>query len=161
MKQSEKYKFKAEIYKTGINYCVDVPVKITSAMTATKGYIKIKGTVNKFPFNKSLVSVKDGLYRLFVNIPTLKGANTALGKTADFEIEQDLNYVKKRYPVPKMLTEQLKERKLLDNFKNLTESRKTEISKYLNNIKTEETLQKNIGKLLTQLENQNKNPRIP
>ena len=161
MKQSEKYKFKAEIYKTGINYCVDVPEKITSAMTATKGYIKIKGTVNKFPFNKSLVSVKDGLYRLFVNIPTLKGANTAIGKAADFEIEQDFNVVEEKYPVPKMLTEQLKERKLLDNFKNLTESRKTEISKYLNNIKTEETLQKNIGKLLTQLENQNKNPRIP
>ena len=161
MKQSEKYKFKAEIYKTGINYCVDVPEKITSAMTATKGYIKIKGTVNKFPFNKSLVSVKDGLYRLFVNIPTLKGANTALGKAADFEIEQDFNVVEEKYPVPKMLTEQLKERKLLDDFKNLTESRKTEILKYLNNIKTEETLQKNIGKLLTQLENQNKNPRIP
>ena len=161
MKQSEKYKFKTEIYKTGINYCVDVPEKITSTMTATKGYIKIKGTVNKFPFNKSLVSVKDGLYRLFVNIPTLKGANTAVGKAADFEIEQDFNVVEEKYPVPKMLTEQLKERKLLDDFKNLTESRKTEISKYLNNIKTEETLQKNIGKLLTQLENQNKNPRIP
>ena len=161
MKQSEKYKFKAEIYKTGINYCVDVPEKITSAMTATKGYIKIKGTVNKFPFNKSLVSVKGGLYRLFVNIPTLKGANTAIGKAADFEIEQDFNVVEEKYPVPKMLTEQLKERKLLDDFENLTESRKTEILKYLNNIKTEETLQKNIGKLLTQLENQNKNPRIP
>ena len=161
MKQSEKYKFKTEIYKTGINYCVDVPGKITSAMTATKGYIKIKGTVNEFPFKKSLVSVKDGLYRLFVNIPTLKGANTAAGKTADFEIEQDFNDVKKRYPVPKTLTEQLKERKLLDDFRNLTESRKTKILKYLNNIKTNETLQKNIGKLLTQLENQNKSPRIP
>ena len=161
MKKTEKYKFKAEIYITGINYCVDVPKKITSEMTATKGYIKIKGTVNEFPFKKSLVSVKGGLYRLFVNIPTLKGAKTSVGKTADFEIEQDNNVVKKEYPVPITLTEQLKKRKLLDDFNSLTESRKKDILKYLNYIKTEETLLKNIEKLITQLENQDKNPKIP
>lgn len=161
MKKTEKYKFKAEIYKTGINYCVDVPKKITSEMTATKGYIKIKGTVNEFPFKKSLVSVKNGLYRLFVNIPTLKGANTAVGKNANFEIEHDYNIVTKEYPVPKTLTEQLKKGKMLNDFKNLTESRKKNILKYLNSIKTEETLQKNIGKLITKLENKEKNPRIP
>ena len=43
MNKIKKYKFKAEIYKIGINYCVDVPGNITSEMTATKGYIKIKG----------------------------------------------------------------------------------------------------------------------
>lgn len=161
MNKAKKYKFKAKIYKTGINYCVDVPGEITSEMIATKGYIKIKGTVNKFPFTKSLVPVKNGLYRLFVNIPTLKGANTEVGNTAEFEIEQDFKVIKKEYPIPKMLTEQLKKKELLDDFNNLTESRKKDILKYLNYIKTEETLRKNIEKLITKLENKEKNPRIP
>ena len=161
MKKVKKCRFKAEIYKTGINFCVDVPKNITSEMTATKGYISIKGTVNKYQFKKSLVPVKNGLYRLFVNIPTLKGANTAVGRSADFEIEQDFNVVKKVYPVPQTLTEQLKKRKLFEDFNNLSESRKKDILKYLSFIKTEETLQKNIGKLLSQLENKEMNPRIP
>jgi len=147
MKKAKRYCFKAEIYKTGINYCVDVPEFITSEMTATKGYIKIKGTVNNFLFKKSLVPVKNGLYRLFVNIPTLKGVNTAVGKTANFEIEQDFEVVKKEYPVPKMLTEQLTKRKLIEDFNNLTESRKKKILKYLSFIKTEETLQKKYWKI--------------
>ena len=161
MKKAIIYRFKAEIYKTGINYCIDVPEHITSEMTATKGYIKIKGTVNKFLFKKSLVPVKNGLYRLFVNIPTLKGANTAVGKTADFEIEQDFEVVNKEYPVPKMLTEQLRKGKLIEDFNNLTKSRKKNILKYMSFIKTEETLQKNIVKLISQLNNNEKNPRIP
>ena len=117
MKQTVKYKFYAEIYKTGINYCVDVP--------------------------------------------TLKGANTSVGKIADFEIEQDFNVEIKEYPVPKMLMEQLRKRKLFVDFNNLSKSRKNVILKYLSFIKTEKTLQKNIEKLIIQLENKERNPRIP
>ncbi|MCD6543738.1 MAG: YdeI/OmpD-associated family protein [Flavobacteriaceae bacterium] len=130
-------------------------------MTAIKGYIKIKGIVNKFPFKKHLVPVKFGLYRLFVNVPTLKGANTSVGKIADFEIEQDFEVVIKEYPVPKILTEQLRKRKLFDDFNNLSKSKKKVILKYLSFIKTEKTLQKNIEKLIIQLENKERNPRVP
>ncbi|MCZ4695350.1 YdeI/OmpD-associated family protein [Ancylomarina euxinus] len=161
MKKAKTYRFKAEIYKTGINYCVDVPAQVTSKMTATKGYIKIKGRVNQFLFKKSLVPIKNGLFRLFVNMPTLKGANTALGKTADFEIEQDFEMIIKEYPVPEMLTEQLTKAKLIEDFNHLTPSRRKNILKYLSFIKTEKTLQKNIEKLISQLHNNEKNPQIP
>jgi len=161
MKKAIIYRFKAEIYKTGINYCVDVPVNITSELTALKGYIKIKGTVNKYPFKKSLMPVKNGPYRLFVNMPTLKGANTAVGKIADFEIEQDFDVVIKAYPVPALLTQELRKRDLLEDFNKLTESRKKNILKYLSFIKTEATMLRNIGKLISQLEKKEKNPRIP
>ena len=161
IKQTEKYKFQAEIYKTGINYCVDVPKNITSELIAIKGYIKIKGIVNKFPFKKHLVPVKFGLYRLFVNVPTLKGANTSVGEIANFEIEQDFEVVIKEYPVPKMLMEQLRKRKLFDDFSNLSKSRKKVILKYMSFIKTEKTLMKNIEKLIIQLENKERNTREP
>lgn len=156
-----QYRFKAEIYKTGINYCVDVPENITSEMTATKGYIKIKGSINTFLFNKSLVPVKNGPYRLFVNIQMLKGSNTTVGKTADFKIEQDFNVQKKQYVIPKMLTEQLIASKLYEDFNSLSESKRNLILKYLSFIKTEKTLQRNISKLIDQLRNKEKNPRIP
>ncbi len=109
IKQTEKYKFQAEIYKTGINYCVDVPKNITSELIAIKGYIKVKGIVNEFPFKKHLVPVKFGLYRLFVNVPTLKGAKTSVGEFANFEIEQGFEVEIKEYPVQKILLSSLAE----------------------------------------------------
>jgi hypothetical protein len=161
MRKTKQYSFKAEIYKIGINYCVDVPEKISSQMTATKGYIKIKGRINSFPFTKSLVPVKNGNYRLFVNIPTLKGANASVGDIADFIIEQDFEIIIKEYPMPESLTKQLKSKELFENFNHLTTARKKNILKYMSFIKTEETMQRNIDKLIVQLENKETNPRVP
>lgn len=73
MMKPKLYKFNARIYKSGINFVVDVPEIITSKLNVVKGYIKVKGTVNNFPFNKSLVPVKNAAHRLFVNMATLKG----------------------------------------------------------------------------------------
>ncbi|MEL4309081.1 DUF1905 domain-containing protein [Joostella sp. CR20] len=154
-------KFKAEIYKVGINACVDVPENITEKMTAKNGYIKVKGVINGFKFSKHLVPVKNKPYRLFINIPMLKGGKSELGKTAEFVIVQDFDDERKSYPIPEMLTEKLNDKKLTADFNNLTESRKTEILKYLNYIKTEKTLGRNIDKLVGKLERKEKNIRIP
>ncbi len=154
-------KFKAEIYKVGINACVDVPESVTEKMAPKNGYIKVKGFINGFEFSKNLVPVKNKPYRLFVNIPMLKGGQTELGKTAEFEIAQDFNAKKKSYPMPKMLTDKLTDKNLTSDFSNLTDSRKAEILKYLNYIKTEKTLERNIDKLIGKLERKEKNIRIP
>ena len=154
-------KFKAEIYKIGINACVDVPENVTEKMTSSSGYIKVKGMINGFEFSKNLVPVKDAPYRLFVNIPMLKGGQTELGKVAEFEIEQDFSLQKKNYTMPKMLADKLDDKKLNSHFNNLSESRRMEILKYLNYIKTEKTLERNIDKLIGKLERKEKNVRIP
>jgi hypothetical protein len=153
--------FKAKIYKVGINTCVDVPVSVTKKMTVTKGYIKVKGTINGFSFTKTLVPVKKAPYRLFVNIPMLKGSESKMGDIVNFSIEQDFKKVKKEYPMPPSLHRQLKDMKLLEDFTNLTVSRKTDILKYLSYIKTEDTLQKNISKIIKKLEAKEKTIRIP
>jgi len=46
MTKTKTFCFKAETYKTGINYCVDVPEHITSEINTTRGYIRIKIRVN-------------------------------------------------------------------------------------------------------------------
>jgi Bacteriocin-protection, YdeI or OmpD-Associated/Domain of unknown function (DUF1905) len=161
MKDIKQYCFKAEIYKTGINFCVDVPDKITSKLERVKGYIKTKGTVNGFPFTKSLVPVKKGPYRLFVNIQTLKGGQTKVGEIANFVIEQNFESTSKEYSMPELLKQQLKQNNLTADFDNLSQSRKKDILRYLNYIKKEETLVKNIQKVVNQLVQKQKTARIP
>ena len=51
--------FEAEIYQTGINECVDVPIEITEKMVTEKGRIKIKGKINGFAFQTTLMPVKN------------------------------------------------------------------------------------------------------
>jgi hypothetical protein len=156
-----KHHFKAKIYKTGINWAVDVPSEITTQLRAEKGYIRIKGRINDFDFIQTLVPVKNSLYRLFVNLIMMKGGNTALGEVASFAIEQNEVELVKMYAMPTLLSNILEQEKLNDDFNSLSEARKKDILKYLSFIKTEETMMKNINKLIEQLKKKDKNVRIP
>jgi hypothetical protein len=155
------YTFTAKIYKTGINWCVDVPKRITDTLKTANGFIRIRGEINGFKFTKSLVPVKDGPYRLFVNLQMMKGGNTALGEKAAFTIQADLHKKVKEYSQPPLLRQALAAHDLTASFNALSSSRKSDILKYLNSIKTEATLKKNIDKVINQLKDKQKNVRIP
>lgn len=153
--------FKAKIYKTGINWAVDVPTAITEKMLPEKGYIRIKGQINNFDFIQTLVPVKNAPYRLFVNLMMMKGGKTALGEIASFSIEQNFMKVEKMYPMPKLLAQALDEHQVTNHFNQLSPSRIKDILKYLSYVKTEETMKKNIDKVIVQLKNKVANTRIP
>lgn len=155
------YTFRAMIYKVGINWCVDVPATVTDKLTIKKGGIAIKGLINGYGFFKTLMPVKGSLYRLYVNTEMMKGGMTALGEVATFDIGPDMEKATVAYPVPQLLAERLDEHGLTLDFDNLAPSRKKDILKYLSYIKTEETLLRNIGKLIGQLERKERNIRIP
>ena len=161
MKKTSKHTFKADIYKTDINFAVDVPVRITAALEAIKGYIKVKGSINGFAFRTTLVPVKNAPYRLFTNIPMLKGAKAGVGDVAKFVIEQDVEIFEEEYPIPPALAKRLREKKLTKVFNALRMSRRKEILSYLSFIKTEETLLRNIDKLVSRIESNEGNARIP
>lgn len=144
-----KFSFEAIINKVGINPCVDVPLHITAAMVAAKGYIAIKGIIKSHSFTQTLVPVKNAPYRLYVNGPMLKGAAVQLGDKARFTIEQNTMPVK--YPMPKEFKKQLTETGLLPTFKKLTAYRQKEIVRYLGFLKTEEALKRNIEKVIASL----------
>lgn len=86
----------------------------------------------------------------------MRGGKTALGKIAAFEIEQDADRIVKKYPIPKQLVEHLNKNKLTTDFNNLTASSKKDVLKYLSYVKTEETLLRNINKLINQLKSKEK-----
>jgi hypothetical protein len=155
-------KFKAKIYKIGINAVVDVPKRVTSSLTATAGRIKIKGTINGFDFNTTLMPVKEGEHLLYVNIPMLKGGQTDLGETASFSIDQDRSRkVDKHQSMHGALLKALNAKNLTGDFHGLTASRKRDILKYLHQVKGEETVRRNIDSVILQLEEKLKNVRIP
>ena len=153
--------FQATIYRIGINLVVDVPAKVTKKLKATKGRIKVQGTINGFHFHTTLMPVKGKPYILYVNTPMLKGTGAIEGDVVKFSIAQDLNHYEHHYPMPAILARKLKDEKLHDQFERLTESRKKDILKYLSYVKTEETLLKHISILLKRLKTGEKNIRIP
>ena len=152
--------FKAKIYKVGINPCVKVPLKITARLTASKGYIPVKGTIEGFFFQQTLCPVKGENYRLYVNGPMLKGAGTSVGKIAHLVIEQDSWERNRNVPMPKALKKALRENKLMTAFKNLAPSRQKEVNRYLNNIKTEVTLKKNVDRIIRVLKGKGSSPLL-
>jgi len=145
-----KFSFRARIFKVGINPCVKVPRVITSKMTPTKGYIPIKGTIVNYPFEQTLVPVKDSEYRLYVNGIMLKGSGAQVGDTVKFSIEQTAAKRKDGRMLPELKRE-LASAKLSSAFKLLTPSRQKEILRYLNYLKTKEARDRNIKKVLDSL----------
>lgn len=156
-----KHHFKEKIYQIGINWAVDVPLAITESLTKEKGYIRIKGQINGFDFKQTLVPVKGAPYRLFVNLIMMKGGQTAVGETAIFDIAQNEEQLTAMYPMPVALAEALQANQLEEEFEQLSSARKKDILKYLYYIKTAETLQKNIDKVIAQLQQKTKIVRIP
>jgi len=156
-----KFSFSAKIYKVGINPCVEVPLSITSKMTATKGYIPVKGKIKGHSFTQTLCPVKNAPYRLYVNGPMLKGSGTKLGDTVKFTVEQnDVAKTAYEFKMPAEFKKQLTTHKLIKSFAALTSYRQKEILRYLNGLKSNEALLRNIDKIIAGLHANSKTPLL-
>lgn len=153
--------FKAHIYKVGINAVVDVPKSVTGKMKPVKGYIPVTGRINGHPFKQTLTSLKEGNFRLYVNIPMLKGGKSAIGDTATFTLRQDKSDRTRDYPMLPALKKELTAQRLLPAFNALTESRRKEILRYLGHLKSDETLRKNVERVILQLKGKKTDARVP
>jgi hypothetical protein len=148
------FSFTATIYKVGINPCVPVPGRITDKMLPTKGYIPVKGKINGHAFVQTLVPIKNEEYRLYVNGPMLMGGKAKNGDTVKFVIEQNHHPEIRDPKMLPALKKRLAEEKLMAVFTKLTPYRRKEILKYLGFLKTEESVQRNITKVIMQLKQQ-------
>jgi hypothetical protein len=156
-------------FKTNIDIIIGNPFvfvpeeilqKIFKEFGKDKGAIPVKGTVNGAPYKQTLMKY-DGEWRLYINIIMLKaggykfpstagGINEAVGKEIEVEIEAD--HESRELPMNKKLKEALdKDPKALDAYNNLSPSRKHEILRYLGFLKSEETIELNIGRIIKHL----------
>ncbi|BAI61653.1 hypothetical protein MCP_1581 [Methanocella paludicola SANAE] len=139
-------RFSRKIYKTGINFAVDVPHEVSKAF-GMRGNIPVTGSVNGVPLKATLVPVGQGRHRLFLNGDTRKALGAGEGDTVEVSVSIDKE--PRTRPVPPMFREALdKDPDAKAAWDKLPPSRKKEILAYLNNLKSPESLKRNIDKAI-------------
>jgi hypothetical protein len=146
--------FSAKIHIIDINPYVKVPDSVVRTlhkeMNKAAGPIPVKGKLNNKTFSTTVVKFR-GMWRLYLNIPMRRAANVDVGDRANVELE--LDKTSREVPAPRKFALALgKNKKAKAAFEKLTPSRRKEILRYLNNLKQEETLERNIAKIIQFLE---------
>ncbi|WP_292009657.1 YdeI/OmpD-associated family protein [Chryseobacterium sp.] len=149
----EIHYFTAKLEIIGINPFVFVPEKtldmIFKASGKNKGAIQVKGTVNGVEYTQNLVRYA-GEWRLYVNLTMLKNSPKRIGELIEITIEYDVS--DRSIPLHPQLEAAIKgDPEAYGNFEGLTPSRKKEVIRYINNLKTGESVQRNILKIMAYL----------
>ncbi len=144
------YKFRAEIEIIGVNPFVYVPnnilLQIFSQAGKDKGHIPIKGTINNKPYKQTLVKYS-GEWRLYINTNMLKKSPKRIGEVIDITVNFDAE--NREIETPEKFSKALDENEEAKTvFNRLSTSRKLEIVRYLANLKTEQTREKNIQRAI-------------
>ena len=142
--------FSANIQLIGINPYVSVPARILNQLFKEagkdKGYIPVRLVINDTAFVQNLVKYR-GQWRLYLNLPMRKAAAKDVGDTITIQIAFDSE--KRPIPVNKAFESALnKNKKAKEIFDNLPPSRKKEIIRYINNLKTKESIDRNIQRAI-------------
>jgi hypothetical protein len=149
--------FSAVIKKAGINPYVDVPDEVR-AMVGGKGFIPVRVSIDGFAARSTLVPVRDGQHRLYVNTAMRTGAGVGIGDTAEFSIEYDSE--PRIVPVPMEFDAVLRgNAEIASAWARLQHSRQQEILRYLNSLQTPEARARNIEKVIRILQDPEGHPR--
>jgi len=142
--------FKAKIDIIGINPFVLLPARVLKSIFTQagkdKGPIRVKGTIDSHPYTQTLVKYS-GHWRLYINGPMLKVSGKKVGDSTSLTIE--FNQQKKVVPMHPKLGEALKaNKKAKDKFETLSPSRQEEICRYINHLKTDAAVIKNVDRAI-------------
>lgn len=150
----EMNSFSAKIYIISrINPVVDVPGDVLQAIFdeagRSKGPIPVRGRLNGAGFIQTLVKY-EGAWRLYLNGEMRKSAGIDTGDMAAVEIEFDPQ--PRTEPMPEQFAAALDDDpSARAEFEKLSPSRQKEIVRYLNSMKTEASLVKNVVKIIGHL----------
>lgn len=144
------YTFSATIEIIGINPFVFVPDEILQHIfekaAKSKGPIPVKGTVNSIPYTQTLMKFR-GEWRLYINTKMLKNSPKRIGEQIEISIVYDPQ--KREIPIHPKLSKALHENAAANTvFQNLRPSLQHEIIRYISNLKTEESIDRNIPKAI-------------
>ena len=142
--------FKAVIHIIGINPFVFVPENILltlfKANGKDKGPIPIHGTINGLPYQQTLMKYQ-GDWRLYINTSMLKDSPKRIGETIELSVEYDAaDRTIAMHPLLKVAL--LKNPLAKDKFESLNPSLKKEIVRYIANLKTKASIDRNVEKAI-------------
>ncbi|WP_316788917.1 YdeI/OmpD-associated family protein [Pedobacter frigoris] len=145
-----KNEFKAEIQIIGINPFVDVPEdilnKVFKQAGRSKSPIPIKGTVNGKSYHQTLVRYS-GAWRLYINTVMLEHSPKRIGETIVVTVSFD-PVERKIEAHPELLKALSENKEAKAVFDGLTPSLRHEIVRYISNLKTQESIGKNVQKAI-------------
>lgn len=148
-----KTQFTAKLEVIGINPFVFLPDEILNEIFETSGKnkspIPVKGTVNGKEFRQNLMKYL-GEWRLYINLTMLKDSPKRIGEMLEIFVEFD-NSDRTISIHPDLEKAIRKNPEALQNFENLIPSRRLELVRYINNLKTEASIQRNIEKIIRYL----------
>jgi hypothetical protein len=142
--------FKAKIEIIGINPYVAVPEDILNEVFKqsgiSKGPIPIKGTVNGKAYTQTLMKYQ-GAWRLYINMVILENSPKRIGEIIVVTIAFDPadRTIK---PHPALVKALSGNKKANAVFNGLSPSLKKEMIRYISNLKTEESISKNVQKAI-------------
>ena len=138
----EVHNFSATIYRSGINYQVDIPENITLEMGERK-YIPVRGTVDGNKFRATLIPRKGNRHVLYINSELRRKAGVGVNNTVKVEFEHDPDSREIELPLDVELI--FSENPLvLEKFLSISPSHRRELLKYIIAAKREETRLKRI-----------------
>jgi hypothetical protein len=146
MTKEDVKSFTAQIEIIGINPFVFLPESVLNKLFKQagkdKGKIPVKMKIDGHPFIQTLVRYS-GHWRLYLNTPMRNAAGKQVGDAAEFEISYDPDErVVQMHPRFKEALNENKKAKAV--FDKLPASRKHEIIRYISNLKTEASVERNI-----------------
>lgn len=126
---------------------IRVPFDAAEAF-GVRGQIKVRGTINSFPFRSSLFPVREGGHILLVNKRMQREARVSAGVSARFEIERDM--VERTAIIPEPLKRILaQDRSFRRWYDQLNHSTRYEIAKWVLN----PTVRRHADAVLSRLRN--------
>jgi hypothetical protein len=151
--QAKRLSFSAKVHTLGINPCVDVPAEIADALlkqaNKKNGPVPVRGRLRARPFTQTIVKFR-GVWRLYLNGDMRRRAGVESGDRVEIELAFDPKPPQTRIParLASALRADMRARAAFDA---LTPSRRKEIIAYLDYLKTDEALERNVNKVLGQL----------
>jgi|SRR6187455_3663826 len=149
----QKAKFTSVIYKLGINPVVDPPDEVLEQLFEqagrSKGPIPVCGRLNGAEFIQTLVKYK-GAWRLYINGQMLNDSGLNVGDKANIEIEFDSRPRDVAMP-DELETALQRDDKAKKAFGALSPSRQKEIFRYISSLRTDESIARNVAKIIRQM----------
>lgn len=145
--------FSAKIQIIGVNPYILLPTTLLKYIFQKagkdKGAIPVKLKIGRESFIQNLVKYS-GKWRLYLNGPMRKTAGKDIGDTIEIKIDYDPK--DRTTPMhPKLISAFKENNSAKTSFDKLSPSRQKEILRYINNLKSEEALEKNITRVIAHL----------
>lgn len=144
------YRFNVQLEIIVGNPFVFIPANILESIfrdaDKDKGPIPVAGTINDKPYVQTLVKYS-GDWRLYINMRMLKDSPRRIGEMLKVEIEFDpADRTIQPHPKFTKALEAHKEAKSI--FEKLSPSKQQEIVRYISNLKTEKSIEKNVERAI-------------